>query len=76
MAFDEERDDELVSYAWVARKTSLSRTTIWRRVRDDESFPKPVELGGIRVGFYRSKVEGWVRNRRRLTSPLPESAAA
>lgn len=73
MSLNEEQHEELVSYAWVVRKTSLSRTTIWRRVRDDEVFPKPVDLGGIRVGFYRSEVEEWVRNRRRVTS-LPGSA--
>lgn len=70
-------DDEIVSYTWVARKTSLSRTTIWRRVRDDISFPKPVDLGGIRVGFYRSEIENWLKSRRRLASlPTDVSGAA
>ena len=43
----------------------ISRTTLWRRVRDGE-FPPPVRLGGTRsraVGWRRDDVERWLESR-------------
>ena len=40
----------------------LSRSTLWRRVKDGE-FPKPFRLGGSRsraVAWRRADVEGWL----------------
>ena len=45
--------------------TGLSRTTLWRRVRDEE-FPPALRLGGPKsraVGWRRSDVEQWLRDR-------------
>ena len=40
----------------------ISRSTLWRRVRDGE-FPQPVRLGGAKsraVGWRRTDVERWL----------------
>ena len=42
--------------------TGLSRTTIWRRVRDNQ-FPTPLKLGGLRtrsIGWREQDVEAWL----------------
>ena len=42
--------------------TGLSKTTIWRRVRDHE-FPTPLKLGGDTsrtVGWREEDVEAWL----------------
>lgn len=45
--------------------TGLSKTTLWRRIRDGE-FPAALRLGGPKsraVGWRRSEVEQWLRDR-------------
>ena len=42
--------------------TGLSKTTIWRRVRDHE-FPVPLKLGGPNtrtIGWREADVEAWL----------------
>jgi prophage regulatory protein len=39
--------------------TSLSRATIWRRVRDGQ-FPPPVSLGGTRIAWPEDAVMMWI----------------
>ena len=46
----------------VVQETSLSRTTIFRRVRDGQ-FPKSIPLGGKRVAWSATAVEQWKRDR-------------
>ena len=49
----------------VKELTGLSKTTLWRRVRDGE-FPPALRLGGPKsraVGWRRSDVEQWLRER-------------
>lgn len=48
----------ILGIADVQRETSFSRTTIWRRIRDGD-FPKPVPLGGRRVGWPEREIEAW-----------------
>ena len=46
----------------VIEVTGLSRTTIWRRVRDDE-FPVPLKLGSLKtrsVGWREKDIEDWL----------------
>lgn len=43
--------------------TSMSRTALWKKIKDD-AFPKPLMLGeGIRKAFLLSEVEAWMRSR-------------
>ena len=49
----------------VTTLTGLSKTTLWRRVRAGE-FPPALRLGGPgsrAVGWRRSEVEEWLRER-------------
>jgi len=40
----------------------ISAATLWRWVKD-ESFPKPISLGGRSVGWLQSEVQAWVKAR-------------
>ena len=43
----------------VRARTSLSRATIWRRVRANE-FPAPVCLGANRIAWREAEVTAWI----------------
>lgn len=51
----------LLSVRDVCGKTSLSRSTIWKRINAG-AFPKPIKLGddGIRTAFLESEVDQWI----------------
>ena len=46
----------------VKRSTGLSRSTIYLRIAQD-TFPKPVSLGGRAVGWLESEIEEWLQRR-------------
>lgn len=41
----------------------VSVATIWRWVRDDPDFPKPINLGPGTTGFYVSEIEAFIAKR-------------
>lgn len=48
--------------------TGCARATIYKRMKDDQSFPKPVPLSnskarGAPVGWVLAEVQDWVRQR-------------
>lgn len=43
----------------VFRRVALSRTTVWRRVREG-SFPQPVNLGPKRIAWREADVVAWI----------------
>lgn len=48
--------------------TGLKRPTIYKRLKDDPTFPRPVSLSnsksrGSPVGFVLAEVQSWVRQR-------------
>lgn len=52
----------------VEKITSLKRPTIYKRLKDDPTFPRPVPLTdstarGAPVGFVLAEVQEWVRSR-------------
>lgn len=53
---------ELISINQACQLTSLSRTTIWYKIKSGE-FPKTVYLGGIRKAFVKSEIEEWIEAR-------------
>ena len=56
---------EIVRIDEVISMVGLSRTSIWRRIKDHD-FPVPVRLGGPNtraVGWHRADVEDWLANR-------------
>jgi prophage regulatory protein len=55
--------NKLLSIKEVCQLTSLSRTSIWLKVKSG-SFPKPISLGdGVRKAFIASEVEVWIGDR-------------
>ena len=62
----------------VMTRTGLSRTTIWRKVRDG-TFPPPVEIGVNSIGWPATEISAWLDSRPRRTysseaSNQPEAA--
>ena len=48
--------------------TGLARPTVYKRLKDDPTFPRPVPLSnsksrGSPIGFVLAEVEAWVRQR-------------
>ena len=72
-AFDEiecvrdEASDRALRVGEVSRLVGLSKTEIYRKVREGLDFPSPIELGGKgpkrRVGWRESEVRVWLRQR-------------
>jgi prophage regulatory protein len=54
-------DTLLLPMKAVARLTTLSRSTIYRRIGEG-TFPKSIKLGGRRVAFLNSEIERWAAN--------------
>ena len=46
----------------VKRRTGLSRSTIYLRMKENR-FPKPISLGGRAVGWLENQVEAWLAER-------------
>lgn len=52
----------LISMAEVQQITGLrSRQSIYNKLRQDPTFPRPRRLGSHSVAFLRTEVEAWVR---------------
>ncbi|MGK5054848.1 AlpA family phage regulatory protein [Janthinobacterium lividum] len=51
----------------VCQMLGLSRVTVWRRVKLDPSFPRPVRLGTSdksAVGFLQHELNAWIAGNR------------
>ena len=58
----------------VMHMTSLSRANIYRRLKDDPDFPRPVEISTNRIGWHEHEVDDWIANLPRTTpSPTPST---
>lgn len=69
---------EIMRIKDVVRITGLSRTSIWRYIKNG-SFPKPVSLGGPGsrcVGWYAREVQDYLENRPRKTGEEDKPEAA
>jgi prophage regulatory protein len=64
-----ELGDCLLSLAQVTAKTSLSRSTIYRKIAE-RAFPQPVQVTESRVAWWLSEVDAWnlARPRAKLTA--------
>ncbi|MYK69064.1 MAG: AlpA family transcriptional regulator [Gammaproteobacteria bacterium] len=54
--------DRILRPREVCRAIGLSRTTLWRRVRDGQ-FPKPLRQGPNAVGWRASAIDEWLDSR-------------
>ena len=65
----------------LAAITGLARPTIYKRLKDDPTFPRPVQLSdsksrGAPVGFVLSEVQEWVRKRIEMREVVEVKKAA
>jgi prophage regulatory protein len=56
------KPERMIRWPEVRQRTGLSRTTIWRKVRQRE-FPAPIHLSSHAVGWRESEVESWLAER-------------
>lgn len=50
----------------VASKIGLSRSQIYRILKSDPSFPKPIRLSPRRIGWRENEVDSWIDDRPRV----------
>lgn len=55
--------DRLIKLPELFLKTSLSRAEVYRRIKNDPAFPKPIPLGIRSIAFSEAEVTAWVRSR-------------
>lgn len=58
----------IIRFPEVEAITGLARATLYKRLKDDPTFPRPVSLSdsksrGSPVGFVLSEIQSWVRQR-------------
>lgn len=58
----------IIRFPEVEAITGLARATVYKRLKDDPTFPKPVSLSnsksrGSPVGFVLAEVQAWIRHR-------------
>jgi len=56
---NQERERRVMRFREVRGTVSLSRSTVWRKVRDG-SFPRPIRIGKSAVGWIASEVQDWI----------------
>jgi prophage regulatory protein len=60
---EEPKADRFLSWAEVHSRTTLSRSTVWRQVRNG-GFPHPVRITAGRVAWRESEIEAWIGAKR------------
>ena len=74
---DKSKHDQVLRWRQVRDVVGLSRSTLWRMSREGR-FPQPVQLSSAAsVGWLKSEVEAWVRERAaQREAVIPPEAAA
>jgi prophage regulatory protein len=57
--------DRLMRPKSVCEMLGISKATLWRWVKSDDSFPKPLKLTGKTTVWWSSEVHAWVNARTR-----------
>lgn len=50
---------KILRYKQLFEIIPLSRSSLWRRIKN-KTFPKPISLGGIAVGWLESDILNWI----------------
>jgi prophage regulatory protein len=58
------KTNRVVRWPEVRQQTGLSRTTVWRRIKDKE-FPAPLKLTDHAIGWRQSDLDDWLASRQR-----------
>ena len=61
------RLERLLSCKEVAAETGLSRSSIYRLLESDESFPKPISIGRRSRRWLGSDIAAWILERKALS---------
>ncbi len=67
---DAEITGRLLRLSEVVALTGLSRTTIYRKMREG-SFPEPFKMGARAVRWRESEIRAWMEGRPRATGDTP-----
>ena len=59
-------DDVILRMPAIVRITGMGKSTVWKTLKEDPEFPRPVRLGKRSVGIWRSELFRWLRNRPRI----------
>lgn len=62
--------DRLMTRSEVEARTALSRTSIYRKMREG-TFPTPLKIGERAVRWPESEIEAWLASRPRATGERP-----
>ena len=57
-------EQRLLPWPQVKQRIPLSRTTVWRRVRDGR-FPRPLQISAGRVAWLESEIVDWIAEQQR-----------
>jgi predicted DNA-binding transcriptional regulator AlpA len=60
--------DPLLSTTEVAAVFKCHYTTLWRRLKSDPAFPRPIQLRVNRLAWYESEVLDYIKSRPRVVS--------
>lgn len=55
-----DQQERMIRLKELCRLTGLSRTTIWRRMKDGSGFPQSFRVSVNAVGWKLSEVTGWM----------------
>ena len=55
--------DRLLTRREVQDRLSVSRTTIYRLIENDASFPRPLKIGGSTLRWREEAVTAWIDSR-------------
>jgi prophage regulatory protein len=64
-------DERLLRFRELRKTIPLSRSTIWRKVKNNE-FPQPIRIGKSAVAWIWSDVQVWIEER--IAASIKESA--
>jgi prophage regulatory protein len=56
--------ERIVRWPEVRQQTGLSRTTVWRRIKDKD-FPASIKLTDHATGWRQSDLDAWFASRRK-----------
>jgi prophage regulatory protein len=59
-------EPRLLPWPQLQQRIPLSRTTVWRRIRDGR-FPRPLQISPGRVAWVEAEIVTWIAQQRRTT---------
>ena len=59
-------DGRLLTRAQVQERLSISRTSIYRLLESDESFPRPLRISGRTLRWREAAIAAWIDSREAL----------